>query len=411
MLPRMGNVTSLTCTLCGRSVADGPDTGACPDCGLSGILEVHYDLEAVRPGFRERLERAPRGIWRYLDLLPLQAAPLPSIVPGDTPLLDFPALASHLGLGGLRVKDEGRNPSASFKDRASSVGVARAIQFGKRRIACASTGNAASSTACFAAHMGLPATIFVPATAPEAKVAQLRVFGAQVLLVEGDYAQTWDLCQTICTREAGNGWYNRNCAVNPYLVEGKKTGGLELAEQLGDDVPDWLAISVGDGCTLAGIWKGLVEMHTLGVIPRLPRLLGVQAAGARPLCDAFDRGDEVVNFGPADSVADSIAVGAPRNGVRALRAVRASHGALVAVPDAAISEAGFTLASRTGVFGEPAGVASLAGVLTARASGLIGQNETVCVFVTGSGLKDVRGGTVAAPPARRVSADSEKFHL
>jgi threonine synthase len=406
MLPRMPNVTHLTCSLCGRRHEDGPDTYFCPDCGLTGILEVHYDLDAIRPGFRERLAAAPRGIWRYIDLLPLNPSPLPALTPGDTPQLDFPALAAEFGLAGLRVKDEGRNPSASFKDRASAVGVVRAVQFGKTRIACASTGNAASSTACFAAHLGLPATIFVPATAPEAKVAQLRVFGAQVLLVEGDYEKTWDLCQTISTRM---GWYNRNCAVNPYLVEGKKTGGLELAEQWGDDVPDWLAISVGDGCTLAGIWKGLREMHALGVIPRLPRLLAVQAAGARPLCDSFERGDEVVHFGPANSLADSIAVGAPRNGVRALRAVRESGGTFISVEDSAIAAAGFKLAARTGIFGEPAGVASLAGVLAAREAGTLGPKDAVCVMVTGSGLKDVRGGTAAAPPARRVSADPELF--
>lgn len=406
MLPRMPYLTHLTCSLCGRRHDDTPDTYFCADCGLTGILEVHYDLEAVRPGFRERLARAPRGIWRYIDLLPLNPSPLPALTPGDTPQFDFPALAARHGLRGLRVKDEGRNPSASFKDRASAVGVVRAMQHGKTRIACASTGNAASSTACFAAHLGLPATIFVPATAPEAKVAQLRVFGAQVLLVEGDYEKTWDLCQVISTRM---GWYNRNCAVNPYLVEGKKTGGLELAEQWGDDVPDWLAISVGDGCTLAGIWKGLREMHALGVIPRVPRLLAVQADGARPLCDSFERGDERVIFGPANSLADSIAVGAPRNGVRALRAVRESGGVFVAVSDAAIAEAGFELASRTGIFGEPAGVAAFAGVLAARTSGAITGAETVCVMVTGSGLKDVRGGTAAAPPARRVSADPEQF--
>jgi len=395
----MGEPSSLTCTLCGRAVPDGPDTYTCPDCGRPGILEVHYHLDAIRPGFRERLAAGPRGIWRYLDLLPVSAGGLPALVPGDTPLLDVPRLAGDIGVARLSLKDDGRNPSASFKDRASAVGVVRAHQAGRTRIAAASTGNAASSLACFAAHVGLDATIFVPAAAPEAKVAQLRVFGARVLLVEATYAEAWDLCQAACERF---GWYNRNCAVNPYLVEGKKTGGLELAEQWGDDVPDWLAVSVGDGCSIAGIWKGLVEMKTLGVIDRLPRLLGVQAAGARPLVDAFERGDEAVRFGPVQSFADSIAVGAPRNGVRALRAVRDSHGVLLSVEDEAIATAGARQAALTGVFGEPAAAAALAGAREARARGIIAAGDSVCVFVTGNGLKDVRGGTAAAPPARRI---------
>ncbi len=183
-------------------------------------------------------------------------------------------------------------------------------------VACASTGNAATSLAGAAASVGLSCVIFVPEFAPEPKLAQLLIFGARVVRVRGSYDATWEMCQRACDR---HGWYNRNAAVNPSLVEGKKTAGLEIAEQCGDAVPDWVAVSVGDGCTIAGIGKGLAEMKALGFIPRLPRLLGVQAQGARPLVDAFAAGRELVP-GPAETLADSICVGHPRNWRKALAA-------------------------------------------------------------------------------------------
>jgi threonine synthase len=311
---------------------------------------------------------------------------------GWTPVGDAPRLAAWAGLRALALKDEGRNPTASFKDRASVVGVARALARRARVVACASTGNAASSLAGAAASVGLRAVIFVPETAPEPKVAQLLVFGARVLRVKGSYDETWELCQRACAR---HGWYNRNAAVNPSLVEGKKTCGLEIAEQTGPRVPDWVAVSVGDGCTIAGIWKGLVQMRALGFIPRLPRMLGVQAAGARPRVDAFETGADLVP-GPAQTVADSICVGHPRNWRKALAAVRASGGAFVAVPDEAILEAMLEAGRRAGVFGEPAGVAGLAGLRQAVAEGIVPRRASALAVVTGSGLKDVRAAIRAA---------------
>jgi threonine synthase len=258
-------------------------------------------------------------------------------------------------------------------------------------VACASTGNAASSLAGAAASVGLRSVIFVPETAPEPKVAQLLIFGARVIRVNGSYDQTWELCQRACAR---HGWYNRNAAGNPSLVEGKKTCGLEIGEQTGEELPDWVAVAVGDGCTLAGTWKGLQEMRVLGFISRLPRMLGVQAQGARPVVDAFLRGGDVVP-GSARTVADSIEVGHPRNWRKALRAVRESQGALVAVSDDAIVDAMREAGRRAGVFGEPAGVAGLAGLKQAVAEGIVGRRETALAVVTGSGLKDVRTAIAA----------------
>jgi threonine synthase len=259
-------------------------------------------------------------------------------------------------------------------------------------VACASTGNAASSLAGMAASVGLSCMIFVPESAPEPKLAQLLVFGARVIRVRGSYDETWELCQRSCL---SYGWYNRNAAVNPSLVEGKKTCGHEIAEQLGDAVPDWVVVSVGDGCTIAATWKGLKEMHALGLIPRLPRLLGVQAEGAQPLVEAFRDHRDLIP-GPAATLADSICVGHPRNWRKALRAVAESGGNFVAVSDEAILEALRETPRRGGVFGEPAAVAGVAGLRHAVTRGVVGRRESALVVITGSGLKDVRTALRAA---------------
>jgi threonine synthase len=395
-------VTGLQCMKCGRSYARGLDTH-CPRCGPEGVLEIGFDVRAARARLNRRsLKARPHDIWRYRELLPVPArARVPPLRVGWTPVLDAARLAPWAGLRGLLLKDEGRNPTASFKDRASAVGVARALLRKARVVACASTGNAASSLAGAAASVGLPTVIFVPEFAPEPKVAQLLVFGARVIRVKGSYDQTWELCQRACAR---HGWYNRNAAVNPSLVEGKKTCGLEIGEQLGAEAPEWVAISVGDGCTLAGTWKGLREMHALGLLPRLPRMLGVQAEGARPLVDAWEKGGDL-QPSPAETLADSICVGHPRNWRKALRAVRESQGAMIAVPDAAILDAMRESGRRAGVFGEPAGVAALAGLRLATERGIVSRRHRALAVVTGSGLKDVRSAIQAAGQPVTLPAD------
>ena len=386
-------VTGLACLRCGRQYRRGLD-GPCPRCGPEGVLDIRFDVRRARRYINRRsLARRPQNLWRYRELLPLPSGcRLPPLEPGWTPVTEAPRLARWAGVRRLRLKDEGRNPTASFKDRASAVAIARALVRRARVVACASTGNAASSLAGAAASVGLRCVIFVPDFAPEPKVAQLLIFGARVIRVRGSYDETWELCQRACT---AYGWYNRNAAVNPSLVEGKKTCGHEIGEQSGSDLPDWVAVSVGDGCTLAGIWKGLEEMRELGLIPRLPRMLGVQAEGARPLVDAFREGRELVPT-TARTIADSICVGHPRNWRKALRSVRASGGALVAVPDAAILDALRESGRRAGVFGEPAGVAGLAGLRQAVEEGIVGRRESVLAVVTGSGLKDVKTAIRAA---------------
>jgi threonine synthase len=403
------NITRLTCVQCGAHYREGEHPYTCPACGIEGILDVEYDYDVARRSMRERgLGATPPdrlgSIWRYLDLLPITGEKgLPRLQVGGTPVLDAPRLAAKAGVASLVIKDDGRLPTCSFKDRASAVGTTKARELGFGRIACSSTGNAASSLAGFCADAGLEAIIFVPAHAPPAKVAQLRAFGATVLLVQGSYDQAYYLCEDACKV---HGWYDRNCAVNPYLVEGKKTCGLEIGEQLAKDPPDWVCVALGDGCTTAGIWKGMREMHLLGVLPKLPRILAVQAEGAAPLARAWSaknygdaKGYEKVK---AQTAADSIAVGEPRNWRKALRAVKASEGAIVAVSDDAILEAAKDIAAGTGVFAEPTGSAPFAGLQRAREEGIVSAKDRVLVVVTGNGLKDVAGASAKAPPAHTI---------
>ncbi|HZS37750.1 MAG TPA: threonine synthase [Polyangia bacterium] len=397
----MDKILGLRCVECGKRYGEREVMYTCPACGIAGILDVEYDYDRIARDFnRDYLMRAHHSLWRYLPILPIaDSTPLPSLQCGWTPMMEFPKLAARWGIANLFVKDDGRLPTGSFKDRSSCVGATKAVELGYHTITCSSTGNAASSLAGFAANLGLRAYIFVPAHAPEAKVAQLRIFKSNVLLVEGSYDEAYYLCQDAAE---AFGWYNRNCAINPYLIEGKKTSGLECAEQLAARVPDWVSVAVGDGCTIAGIWKGFVEMKRFGVIDKLPRLLGVQARGAQPIFEAWQAGDEKPRPRKADTLADSIAVGQPRNQTKALRAIRESGGAMVAVEDEEILSAMYELAQHTGVFGEPAGVTGVAGLLRAIADGTVKKHETALHIVSGNGLKDVRSAMRACPEARRI---------
>ena len=408
----LDKITRLTCVQCGAHYREGEAKYTCPKCGIEGILDVEYDYDVAKRSMQTHgLGTTPAdrlgSIWRYIDLLPISGEKgLPQLQVGGTPIVNATRLAARLAVHTFLLKDDGRLPTCSFKDRASAVGTTKARELGFTKIACSSTGNAASSLAGFSADAGMEAIIFVPAHAPPAKVAQLRAFGAKVLLVEGSYDEAYYLCEDACKEF---GWYDRNCAVNPYLVEGKKTCGLEIGEQLAKNPPDVVAIALGDGCTTAGIWKGMREMHALGILPSLPRILAVQAEGAAPLAKAWD----AKNYGDppagktyekvkAHTVADSIAVGEPRNWRKALRAVKASEGAIVAVSDDAILDAAKDVAAATGVFAEPTGAAAFAGLELARSRGIVNAKDKVLMVVTGNGLKDVAGAAKKAPEAHRI---------
>jgi len=401
-------LTGLVCITCGRSYPPG-DHQTCRVCGPGGILDARYDYDAVKAVLTPAaLAARSRDMWRCRELLPVpEGIRRPELQVGWTAVREVPRLAAAVGVRRLFLKDEGCNPTSSFKDRASAVGVAKAIEFGYGAIACASTGNAASSLAGLAASVGLPAFIFVPERAPEPKVAQLLMFGATVFRVRGTYEQAFDLCREACGRFR---WYNRNSGTNPYLVEGKKTAGLEIAEQfsagamLDGALPDWVAVSVGDGCTIGGITKGLHEFKRLGLARLMPRMLGVQAEGASPIVRAFASKADVVASG-ADTVADSIAVGTPRNWRRALAWVRASRGAMLAVADEAILEAMRQTARLGAVFAEPAGAASVAGLRAAVSAGVVPSDATALAVITGNGLKDIKAAMHAAGQPHDVRPD------
>jgi threonine synthase len=304
----------------------------------------------------------------------------------------------------LFLKDDGLNPSASFKDRASSVGVARALEVGAQAITAASTGNAAASVATLASSVGLPAYIFVPRGAPRGKLAQLLMHGATVFEVQANYDTAFDLCLEASARF---GWYSRNTAYNPDRGEGKKTAAFEVCEQLGWAVPDRVFVGVGDGCIFSGLWKGFRDLREVGLVDRLPHLVGVQAAGAAPLVKAFAEGKAEAEPMEPRTRADSISVGVPRDQVKALRAARDSGGTFVAVTDDEIFAAQRTLARRAGVFGEPAGVAGFAGLLRRVKDGRTQRGERAGVLVTGSGLKDVRAALRAAGAPRVIPPTME----
>ena len=399
----MKYVLGAKCVKCGREYAAVPDLTTCA-CG--GILDIQYDYAAIRRDCSPRdLEGNPdRSMWRYRPFLPVEetTAPPPLRV-GWSPLYKADRLAGELGLKTLYIKDDGLNPTASLKDRASAMAVAKAKEAGADTIACSSTGNAASSLAGNAAAAGLKTYIFVPSRAPKGKVAQLMTFGATVISVQGSYEDTFELSKAAIDRW---GWYNRNAAINPYLSEGKKTVTLEIMEQLGWQVPDYIALSVGDGCTIAGAWKGLKDLYAAGFIDRLPRLISVQAEGCCPINRAIQTGEP---WRPMEenTLADSIAVGVPRNPDKALNAIRESEGVAVNVSDEEILSAMRLLGRTQGVFGEPAGVTGTAGVKKALELGLIPPDSTVVSIVTGNGLKDVANGIKAAGESMLVRPDME----
>jgi threonine synthase len=400
MTPAPANVTGLRCVKCRRGTAVADDLYVCPDCG--GNLMVTYDLDAVRTSLtRQALAGNPdHTIWRYLPLLPVNRR-LDSPPVGWTPLVPSPKLAAELGIRTLLFKDDGRNPSASFKDRASSVALQRAIELGHQLVTGASTGNAASATAVLSAPLGVKARIFVPKTAPRAKIAQLLTFGAEVLAVEGTYDQAFDLCLE-ATRKFG--WYNRNTGFNPYTREGKKTVSFEICEQLGWRVPDLVVVPVGDGNIISGVWKGFCEMRDLGLVERTPRLLAVQAEGSAAIVKAA-AGDGVIRPVSGDTVADSISVSLPRDGDAAVQAIRGSQGFGITVSDDAILSAIGEVARGAGVFGEPAAVTAFAGLKAAAKQKLVDPGWEVVVLNTGNGLKDVAAAMKKAGEPKVIPPD------
>ena len=406
------------CAVCGQAFALDSVTYTCPTCGPVGTLDMLYDYARLGAALRPAdisAKTAPQqfNMWRYGPLLPItDPAVMPPLHVGWTPLIPAPRLAAAYGLGEVWLKDDGRNPTASLKDRASAMVVARATQINAPVVTTASTGNAAAALAGLCASVGLRAVIFVPAKAPAAKIAQLLVYGATVLLVDGTYDDAYALSVQAA---AEYGWYCRNTGMNPYTTEGKKTAALETVEQLGWRAPDVMIVSVGDGNIIAGQYKGFYDLYQLGWIDRMPRLIGVQAAGSANLVRAWQNHipAEAMQPGPSDTIADSISAGLPSDRAKGLRAVNATGGVYLSVTDAEILAAIPALARGSGVFAEPACAAALAGLTKARESGAVRHGESVVLLITGNGLKDIKGamasieGEGGLPIGREMSAVRE----
>jgi threonine synthase len=387
----MDHVKSLKCLICGNEYAPHEIDYVCPDHGDEGIVDVQYDYDLIGRRLNpQMLEQNPdRTIWRYRPLLPIEPeSPVPPLTVGGTPLYKADRLAAALKLKHLWIKDDGRLPTASFKDRASAIAVVKGRERKAEIITTASTGNAAAALSGLCASVGQRNVIFVPQSAPPAKIAQLLVFGSTVLLVRGTYDDAFELCLQ-AAKEFG--WYNRNTGYNPYMTEGKKTASLEICEQLGWEAPDRIFVSVGDGCIIGGLHKGLKDLMALGWINRMPKLMGVQAAGSAALYEAWRANMNAMDMQPIDAqtIADSISAGLPRDRIKALAAVRETDGAYIKVSDAEILAAIPALGRGAGVFAEPAGAASYAGLVKAVADGLVNPDERIVVLVTGNGLKDV----------------------
>jgi len=406
----MGNFIGYLCSICGKEYQPDQVTYTCPDD--NGILDVLLDYdELAKKSTDELINKSEASLWRYFPLLPVskligEGTTLRSA--GWTPTFSPPQLKNKLGLKDLWVKDESSNPTASFKDRASAVLVARAKEIGAQVIVTASTGNAGAALAGMAAAVDQDSVIFAPKLAPPAKIAQLLVYGARVILVDDSYDAAYKLSQ-----EASEefGWYNRNTGYNPFTAEGKKTAAYEIWEQVllkyKLDQPLNLFVSVGDGNIISGIHKGFKDLFKIGQIRYMPRIFGCQSTGSAAIYNAYKSGTEEIIPVTATTLADSISVNLPSDGLRALRAATQTDGAYIAVEDQAILEAISDL-GKVGIFAEPAGSTALAGLKQALKDGLVNKDEPVLVLNTGSGLKDVKAAKQAAGDAPVIAPDLEE---
>ncbi len=410
----MNSFAAYQCSLCNQQYAPDEVQYTCPADG--GNLDVILDYAGIRRDFDPQKIIAARepSLWRYLPLLPVsdpggEGTPLRAA--GWTPVFSPPTLAAELGVRYLWIKDESRNPTASFKDRASSVVVGRAREIGAEVVVTASTGNAGAALAGMSAAVAQKAVIFAPRTAPPAKIAQLLVFGARVILVDGTYDHAFDL-----TIQAAQefGWYCRNTGYNPFTVEGKKTAAFEIWEWLISNIPVPLQqknlnifVSVGDGNIISGIHKGFKDLLSLGWLEKMPRIFGVQSEGSAAIANAFLAGTETITPVSANTLADSISVDLPRDGVRAVRAARQTGGQYILVSDAEIL-AGIAALGKTGIFAEPAGATSYAGLVKALQQSMLDPEDLILVINTGSGLKDVRAAMQAVGQAPIIEPNLEE---
>ena len=394
-VPGPERITGMACRNCGFARPLGLEY-VCPAC--FGPLEVTYDLAAAARTFtRAAIAERPAGIWRYLELLPVDAVPARSLPVGSTPLIAADRLTPTLGVERLWIKDDTRNPSLSFKDRAVAVAAERAVEFGVPALACASTGNLAGATAAAAAAVGLPAYVFIPADLEPAKVDHALAYGATVVPSAGTYDDGTRLCLEVAD-ETGWGFVNIN--LRPFYAEGSKTLAYEIAEALGWRSPDVVVAPVASGAMFTRVARGFEELAALGLIERRPiRFVGGQAAGCAPVATAFERGTDVVEpvREPA-TIVRSLAIGNPADGRYAVELARATDGSIEAIEDVDTAGRIRDVARLEGIYPETAGGVTLGAVAAARRRGVIRDGDEVVALLTGNGLKTPDARTLGLEP-------------
>lgn len=381
----MTTVTHLECSRCGRSFEAGQVLNLCP-CG--GPLLVRYDLEKARKSWnRAWIPNGPSSMWRYQPVLPVRRPEsIVSLGEGFTPLIRARRLGQRLGADNLWIKDEGVNPTGSFKARGLSCAVSMALELGIRKLAIPSAGNAASALAAYAAAAGLEAHIFMPRDVPQSNFIECMSFGARVTLVDGLIS---DCARLVAERQADEGWFDVTTLKEPYRIEGKKTMGYEVAEQFRWELPDAIFYPTGGGVGLIGMWKAFAEMEAMGWISsHRPKIIAVQAAGCQPVVRAFEEGANACRFFEnAATLASGLRVPKPLGDFLILDAIRASGGTAVAVEDDEILDAGVELAAAEGMFAAPEGAACVAALRRLLANGFLSAAERILIYNTGSGLK------------------------
>jgi threonine synthase len=396
-------VSQLACSVCGRQYEAGKIHTLC-ECG--GPLLVRYDLERVRATWkRESLASAPVSMWRYAPLLPVRDSKhIVSLGEGMTPLLKTARLGASLGANDLWVKDEGVNPTGSFKARGLSCAISMCVELGLRKVAIASAGNAGSALAAYAAAAGIEAHVFMPRDVPLSNYTECRAYGAHVTLIDGLIS---DCARIIAERKEAEGWFDISTLKEPYRIEGKKTMGYEVAEQFNWTLPDAIFYPTGGGVGLIGMWKAFDELEALGWISsQRPKMIAVQASGCQPVVRAFESGESKSTFWEnAHTVAAGLRVPKPLGDALSLAAIRASGGTAIAVSDEELLDSSVELATATGIFPAPEGGACVAALKKLLANGFLKPDQRIVLYNTGTGLKYLEAFSTRFPRTSRSEQD------
>lgn len=375
----------LVCSECDAIYQPNEVVYRCKECG--SLLTVSYEYEILKNEILEFWGKRPLSVWRYAELLPISDRDkIVSLGEGGTALIKCARLSSSLSLGDVYVKNEGENPTGSFKDRGMTVGVTKVLELGIKRVACASTGNTSASLAAYAARAGLECIVLIPSgKVAFGKLVQAIIYGAKVIQVKGNFDEALKIVEGLCSTHP---IYLLN-SINPYRLEGQKTMAFEIWDQLNHKIPDKVIVPVGNAGNISAIWKGFRELHAIGLADRLPEMIGVQAEGAAPIATLIKKGLKEIKFVDSpETVATAIRIGSPVNWKKAAKAIKESGGTAETVSDSEILEAQKILAQREGIFAEPAGAASIAGLIKLKEMGLIDRNELIVCISTGHGLKD-----------------------